>query len=215
MRSQFYEQLDLIVTELVGVTGDVRQAVAEATEALLSVDRNRAEGVISSEAGIEGRLVEIEERSLMLMATQQPVATDLRQLVASLRMIDDLQRMSHHAVHIAEAARRRMPAAAIPEAARATIMEMASLADVMIGATAQIVAERDLERARRFDGKDDDMDALHQGLFRLLLNGQTDFGVEEAVDLALLSGCFERIADHAVNMAHRVVYLVTGQRLET
>lgn len=215
MRSPFYEQLDLIVTELVGVTGDVRQAVAEATEALLSVDRHRAEGVISSQAAIDGRLVEIEERSLILMATQQPVATDLRQLVASLRMIDDLRRMSHHAVHIAEGARRRMPAAAVPEAARATIMEMASLADVMIGATARIVAERDLERARGFDGKDDDMDALHQGLFRLLLNGQMDFGVEEAVDLALLSGCFERIGDHAVNVAHRVVYLVTGQRLAT
>lgn len=211
VRSQFYEQLDLIVTELVDATDDIRSSVAEATEALLHIDRERAERVISAEATIDARLDEIEERSLILLATQQPVASDLRQLVASLRMVADLQRMGHHAVHIAKVARRRMPVSAVPESVQPTIRQMAEIADSMIGAAARVVAKRDVAAAAELEVRDDDMDALHKSLFRILFNPEANFEIEEAVDLALLGRYYERVADHAVNMARRVVYLVTGQ----
>src|SRR5690349_23993060 len=109
MRDQYYEQLDLIVDELVIITDRVRAAVAHATRALLDTDIATAETVIAGERGIDEAIDEVEERALVLLATQQPVATDLRQLVSTLRMVADLQRMSALAVHVSKIARRRAP----------------------------------------------------------------------------------------------------------
>src|SRR5690606_23034796 len=90
MRHQYYEQLDRIIDDLVRVTDRVRRSVGEATSALLDTDVPTAERVISAGGDIETAVDEIEERALVLLATQQPVATDLRQLVATLRMVADL-----------------------------------------------------------------------------------------------------------------------------
>src|SRR5690606_18194 len=108
----YYEQLDQIVDELVLITDRVRKAVADSTAALLDTDFVTAERVIASGGEIDASIDEVEERSLVLLATQQPVATDLRQLVATLRMLADLQRMGALAVHVSKIARRRMPESA-------------------------------------------------------------------------------------------------------
>jgi phosphate transport system protein len=109
MRDQYYEQLDAIVDDLVNLTGTVRRAVADATKALLEADGQIAEAVIAGDKIIDEETETIEERTLLLLATQQQVATDLRQLVATLRMLADLQRMGDLSVHVAKIARRRMP----------------------------------------------------------------------------------------------------------
>ncbi|HWV27648.1 MAG TPA: phosphate signaling complex protein PhoU [Aeromicrobium sp.] len=211
MRDQYYEQLDQIVDELVQLTDDVRQAVADATRALLEADGAVAEKVIDGDKLIDEATERIEERALLLLATQQPVATDLRQLVATLRMIADLQRMGALAVHVAKVARRRMPDSAVPELLRPTITSMAQVADQMIDAASRIVANRDVPAAFALEEDDDEMDRLRKGLLRTLLSGDWEHGVEPAVDLALLGRYYERIGDHAVSMARRVVFLVTGQ----
>ena len=211
MRDQYYEQLDQIVDELVQLTDDVRQAVADATRALLEADGTVAEKVIDGDKLIDEATERIEERALLLLATQQPVATDLRQLVATLRMIADLQRMGALAVHVAKVARRRMPDSAVPELLRPTITSMAQVADQMIDAASRIVANRDVPAAFALEEDDDEMDRLRKGLLRTLLSGDWEHGVEPAVDLALLGRYYERIGDHAVSMARRVVFLVTGQ----
>ncbi|MCD9155183.1 phosphate signaling complex protein PhoU [Aeromicrobium duanguangcaii] len=211
MRDQYYEQLDQIVDELVIITDRVRTAVADATTALLETDLATAERVIGGESDIEESIDEVEERALVLLATQQPVATDLRQLVSTLRMVADLQRMSALAVHISKIARRRMPAAAVPAPVRPLIRDMARVAHSMIGSAARIVSERDLDAAAALEFEDDDMDRLRQELFRVLLEGEWEHGVDTAIDLALLGRYYERMGDHAVNMARRVVYLVTGE----
>ncbi|MDF1704237.1 MAG: phosphate signaling complex protein PhoU [Aeromicrobium sp.] len=211
MRDLYYEQLDAIVDDMVTLTGSVRRAVAAATAALLNADAPLAEQVIDGDKVIDETIEGIEERALLLLATQQPVATDLRQLVATLRMLTDLERMGDLSVHVAKVARLRMPEVAVPTSLQPTIMAMASVADQMIHAASRIVANRDLVAAERLEDTDDEMDKLRKELFRVLLGDSWDHGVEPAIDLALLGRYYERIGDHAVSMARRVVYLVTGE----
>lgn len=211
MRDQYYEQLDAIVDDLVSLTGAVRRAVAESTKALLEADGNIAESVIAGDKDIDEATEMIEERATLLLATQQPVATDLRQLIATLRMLTDLQRMGDLSVHVAKVARRRMPESAVPEKLHPTIREMAAVADSMIDSASRIVANRDVAAAAKLEDEDDQMDQLRRGLLRAVLGDDWEHGVEPAIDLALLGRYYERIGDHAVSMARRVVYLVTGQ----
>lgn len=211
MRDQYYEQLDQIVDELVLITDRVRAAVADATTALLETDIATAERVIATDPLIDESIDEVEERALVLLATQQPVATDLRQLVSTLRMVADLQRMGALAVHVSKIARRRAPESAVPLPVQPLIRDMAKVADSMIGSAARIVSERDLGAAADLEVEDDEMDRLRQELFRVLLEGDWEHGVDTAIDLALLGRYYERVGDHAVNMARRVVYLVTGE----
>ncbi|MBC7631087.1 phosphate signaling complex protein PhoU [Aeromicrobium sp.] len=211
MRDQYYEQLDAIVDDLVTLTGTVRRAVADATKALLEADAHVAESVIAGDKDIDEATEMIEERTLLLLATQQPVATDLRQLVATLRMLTDLQRMGDLSVHVAKVARRRMPDSAVPINLHPTIISMAAVADSMIDSASRIVANRDVAAAAKLENEDDEMDRLRLDLFRTLLSDGWPHGVEPAIDLALLGRYYERIGDHAVSMARRVVYLVTGQ----
>lgn len=211
MRDAYYEQLDTIVDDLVQLTGTVRKAVAASTAALLNADGPLAEQVIAGDKQIDESTEEIEERALLLLATQQPVATDLRQLVATLRMLTDLQRMGDLSVHVAKVARMRMPDVAVPTTLQPTIMAMASVADQMIHAASRIVANRDVDAATKLEDTDDEMDRLRKDLFRVLLSGTWEHGIEPAIDLALLGRYYERIGDHAVSMARRVVYLVTGE----
>jgi phosphate transport system protein len=211
MRDQYYEQLDTIVDDLVTLTGTVRRAVAESTTALLDADARLAESVIAGDATIDDATEGIEERALLLLATQQPVATDLRQLVATLRMLTDLQRMGDLSVHVAKVARMRVPDSAVPPPLHPTIRSMAKVADSMIDAAARIVANRDVVAAARLEDEDDEMDRLRKDLFRAVLSDSWEHGVEPAIDLALLGRYYERIGDHAVSMARRVVYLVTGE----
>ncbi len=211
MRDQYYEQLDAIVDDLVNLTGTVRRAVADATKALLEADAQIAESVIAGDKDIDEATEIIEERALLLLATQQPVATDLRQLVATLRMLTDLQRMGDLSVHVAKVARRRMPDSAVPQHLHPKITAMAAVADSMIDSASRIVANRNVDAAGQLENEDDEMDRLRKDLLRSLLGDSWTYGVEPAVDLALLGRYYERIGDHAVSMARRVVYLVTGQ----
>jgi phosphate transport system protein len=211
MRNQYQQQLDSVLTELVEMTGGVRAALAQATDALLTADVAAAESVISGDLAIDEARERIENESFDILARQSPVAGDLRMLVASLRMVADLERMGDLSVHVAKVARLRFPVRAVPGVLVPTIQQMAQTADEMILAAAEIVASRDLDAARELEAADDTMDLLRRSMFRILLNENWDHGVEPAVDMALLGRYYERIGDHAVSMARRIVFLVTGQ----
>jgi phosphate transport system protein len=211
MRDLYFDQLDAIVDDMVAMTTSVRDAVDEATRALLEADQTAAEAVISGDREIDASREGIEEHALQLLATQQPVASDLRMLVAALRMVADLERMGDLAVHIAKVARMRLPDGAVPESLRPTMAQMAAVAERMVDATARIVADRDVDAARGLADEDDEMDQLRRSLFRILLSEDWAYGVEPAIDIALLGRYSERIGDHAVSMGKRVVYFVTGE----
>ena len=211
MRDTYYDELDAVVDELVAMTAAVREALRTATEALVNADGDKAESVIAADKEIDEARQIIEERALLLLATQQPVATDLRQLVATLRMVADLERMGDLSVHIAKVARMRLPGVAVPASVRPIVDTMAEVADRMIESASRIVADRDVDAAAELEIEDDLMDGAHRALFRELLGDEWNHGVEPAIDMALIGRYYERIGDHAVSVARRVVFLVTGE----
>ncbi|MBA2558440.1 MAG: phosphate signaling complex protein PhoU [Propionibacteriales bacterium] len=215
MRDQYQQQLSQVLSELVDMTGDVRTALSQATRALLDADASAAETVISGDLEIDAARERIEEESFEILARQQPVAGDLRMLVASLRMVTDLERMGDLAVHVAKVARLRYPTRAVPLVLVPTVQSMARTADEMIASAAEIVATHDVRAAAELEAADDEMDNLRRSMFRILLSDDWSAGVEPAVDLALLGRYYERIGDHAVSMARRIVFLVTGQHPAT
>ena len=211
MRHAFHEQLDSIFDDLAEIARDVREAVTAATEALMTGNAGIAEQVISGDARIDEARERLEEKSFTLLSLQQPVAGDLRTVVAALRMVAELERMGDLSVHVAKVARLRVPSVAVPKEAEPIVQRMAMVAEVMVGKTADIIAERDVESARSLARMDEEMDQLRRASFREVLGPDWAHGVEAAVDLALLGRYYERIADHAVSVANRVVYVVTGE----
>lgn len=211
MREAYFDQLDAIVDELVSMAQIVQTSVSRATHALLTADAEVAEAVIADDDRIDSLREEVEDRAFQLMALQQPVAGDLRMLVAALRMVTDLERMGDLSVHVAKVAQLRMPATAIPDEMLPTIRRMAEVAIHMVGQAAEIIAERDVDAARRLERDDEEMDELRRRSFRMMLGENWQHGVEPAIDIALLGRYYERIADHAVSLGRRVIYLVTGQ----
>ncbi|MBA2716982.1 MAG: phosphate signaling complex protein PhoU [Propionibacteriales bacterium] len=211
MRVQYQQQLQQVLTQLVDMTGCVREALNQATRALLDADASAAETVISGDLSIDEARIRIEEDSYEILARQAPVAGDLRMLLASLRMVADLERMGDLSVHIAKVARLRYPTRAVPEVMVPTIKSMAATADEMIASAAEIVATQDVGAAAQLEEADDTMDDLRRSMFRILLSDEWGWGVEPAVDVALLGRYYERISDHAVSMARRIIFLVTGR----
>jgi phosphate transport system protein len=211
MRDAYYEQLDAVIDELVTMTHEVGDAVAYATRSLLEADAEIAERVISHDEYIDSERDRIEELSFELLALQQPVAGDLRMLVAALRMVSDLERMGDLSVHVAKIARLRVPDVAIPTEMLPTIKRMAEVAEEMVRQVENVIADRDIEAAVELERCDEEMDQLRSSSFRQMLSDDWAHGVEPAVDIALLGRYYERIADHAVSLARRVVFLVTGQ----
>lgn len=210
MRQSYHEELDGIVSTLVGMTDDVRVAVEDATRALLGADATLAGRVIDADPTLDARHDSLEERCFNLLARQAPVAGELRTVVAALRMANELARMGDLAVHVAKIAAMRAPATAVPERLRDNFSRMAVVAGEMVRVAGATLAERDVATATQLADSDDEMDALRRQQFQVLLGDDWPYGVEAAVDVALLGRYYERIADHAVSMAGRIVYLVTG-----
>ena len=212
MREQFHEELAGLSERMVEMTRLVGSAIGRATTALLDADLALAETVIGADEAVDALQVELEERSLALLARQAPVATDLRVVVTGLRMSADLERMGDLARHVAKLARMRYPESAIPAELRATILQMGQVAERIVAKTGSVIASRDLTVAGELETDDDVMDALHRDLFSVLLDDEWEHGIETAVDVTLCGRYYERFADHAVSVARRVVYLVTGER---
>jgi phosphate transport system protein len=212
MRDAYADQLDSIRDDLLTMTRLVGTAVSHATTALLDGDAAIAEKVISDDAEIDRLRVTIENHSFELLSLQNPVAGDLRMLVASLRMVSEFERMGDLAVHVAKIARLRVPEVAVPDEVVPMIARMAAVAEVMIAKVGHVIADSDIAAAEELEEVDEEMDKLRRASFRELLGSDWKHGVEPAVDIALLGRYYERIADHTVSIARRVVFLVTGEQ---
>lgn len=211
MREAFHEQLDTMFRDLAGICEDVEIAVRLATEALLNGDPSIAERVISGDVEIDRARERVEDSAFLLLSLQQPVASDLRTVVAALRMVSELERMGDLSVHIAKIARLRVPNLAVPAEVVPTVERMAEVAEAMVRRVSTVIADRDLDEARALAHQDEEMDGLRRATFTDLLSAEWSHGVEAAVDIALLGRYYERIADHAVSVANRVVFVVTGE----
>lgn len=213
MRYEFRAELGVVSNLLVEMAGSVRQAMQQASSALLTADRAGAEGVIVGDAEIDRCYRRIEERVCDLLARQAPVASDLRTVVSALHVAADLERMGDLADHVAKTALRRHPSPAVPAELRPAFVAMAGVADRMAEKIHDILAAPDAKIAAELDRDDDAMDQLHRDLFTVLLGDDWPYGVETAIDGALLGRFYERYADHAVNTARQIVYLVTGRAI--
>ncbi|MFD7875162.1 phosphate signaling complex protein PhoU [Streptomyces sp. NPDC059766] len=211
MRKAYQQELDSIGEALKAMADLVGSAMGRATNALLDSDLQTAEGVISAEAQVKDMHRDLEERAIAVLACQQPVATDLRMVVISLRMSADLERCGVLAKDVATVARRRYPEHAVPQDLRQTVLEMGRLAQRLVSQAIEALVTHDAEAALRLERDDDRMDELHRLLFQHLLDEQWQHGVETAVHVALVGRYYERFAGHAVSIARHVVYLVTGE----
>ena len=211
MRNAFHDELDGIGTTLLQMTGLVKIAMNDATSALLTVDLTTAEKVIAADNVIDDIQHELDARTINLMARQQPVASDLRTLVTSLRMSADLERMGDLAHHVAKQARMRYPNSAVPAELVPTITAMGLVADKLIDKLSSVMEHRDTVRALEIETDDDEMDRLHREVIGVLLSKDWSHGVETAIDMTLLGRYYERFADHAVSIARRVYFSVTGE----
>ena len=210
MRDAYTDQLDAIFDDLAAIGRQVRTAVEKATASLFEGDSTIAEEVISADAAIDAARERVEDNAFALLSLQQPVAGDLRTIVAALRMVAELERMGDLSVHVAKVARLRVPDTAVPEQIRPTMVRMAAVAQDMVARVCEVISGRDVEAAIALGRDDEEMDQLRRASFTELLSDDWTDGVEAAVDIALLGRYYERIADHAVSVANRVVFVVTG-----
>jgi phosphate transport system protein len=210
MREQFQEELDSVGATLVDMAGLVKVAMVNATTALLTADLSLAEKVIADDSIIDDMQHELDARTINLIARQGPVASDLRVLVTSLRMSADLERMGDLAHHISKSARMRYPATAVPPELALTIEDMGRVCVKIIEKVALVLANRDAEKALEVEKDDDEIDSLHRKIIQTLLDPNWQHGIETAIDMTLLGRYYERCADHAVSIARRVYFLVTG-----
>lgn len=212
MRHRFSEELDLVLDSTADLAARVEVAVRHATEALLTGDGARAESVISGDAEIDALRDDIEAKCFAILSLQQPVAGDLRTIVAALRMVSEVERSGDLAVHVAKVARLRLPRLAVPAEVVPVVERMSELAVDMLGRTVTIIAERDIAGLVRLRQLEAELDELRAGLLRELVGPGWSHSVEAAVDLALLGRYYERIGDHTVSVAKRIDYVITGER---
>jgi phosphate transport system protein len=211
VREHYREELEDINSCLVEMANSVGSAMSTATTALLDADVALADRVIAGDEHIDSVRESIEQRCFALLARQQPVATDLRTVTAAMRIVSDLERMGDLAVHVAKVARMRFPDPAVPQEVRPLFLDAGHIAESLVSKTATVIAKLDVEAAAQLEAEDDLMDQVHRQLFRELLSDTWPHGMEQAIDVTLLGRYYERFADHAVSVARRVVYLVTGE----
>jgi phosphate transport system protein len=211
MREAYHVELGQLAEELAVMCSMAADAMELATRALLETDLGLAEQVIGDDAKIDDARSACEEHAYALLALQAPVATDLRSVLATIHAAESLERMGDLALHVAKAARRRHPNPVLPEQVRPDFARMGRVAVELARDAEQVILSKDIKRARSLEEADDEMDDLHRHLFSVIMDKDWPHGVAAAVDVTLLGRFYERFADHAVSVAKRVVFVVTGR----
>lgn len=209
MRDVLHDDLDSLNEQLVSMSALVTEAMQSASAALLSRDADMARTVITEDLEVNRLQYTVDDQVIDVMTRYQPIAGDLRFILGAVRIATDLERMGDMAVHVAKIAKRNAPGLAAPST-RPVFTTMSDIAVRMAEKTTSILIGRNVLDAAQFDLDDDEMDAQFDRLMRVLGEGWVH-GAEAAVDVAMLGRSFERYADHAVRIAHQIVYLVTGE----
>jgi len=210
----FHDDLSSLKVKLLTMSGEAEEAVAASVEALLARDTEKAARVIAGDGRIDALELEVDELCITLLATQQPMARDLRLLTAAMQIANDLERVGDHAVNIAQSAERlstTRPIAPEPE-----LIEMARQARTMLGDALDAFVRGDANAARAICRRDDGVDALRNSVFRILLTHMMEDPhiIGAGMDLFLVSRNLERVADLATNIAEDVVFLVEGKMIK-
>jgi phosphate transport system protein len=210
----FHDELSELKSTLLAMSAEAQTALATAVDALLHRDSARAAQVIAGDHRIDTIELEIEDLVVRLLATQQPMARDLRLLMSALKIANDLERVGDHAVNIAQSAERLL--ASPPIVPEPEIVEMARLARRMLADALDAFVRADAQAGRAVCQRDDQVDSLHDSVFRILLTHmmETPHIISAAIELFLVSRNLERVADLATNIAEDVVFLVEGKTIK-
>ena len=211
LRKTFHSDLDEAKAELVRLAALVTEAIPRATAVLLDGDLEGADYIIRGDDLIDSLSLEIEEHCYQILALQAPVASDLRQVVALLRMVAEVERSADLLCNICKAARRIYGHELDPKL-RGIISRMGEQAQQLYDAAIESFVENDAAKAAAIDDMDSYLDGLQkqfvQAIFESHAGGRIDLQV--AVQLAVVARFYERIGDHAVNIGERVRFVVTG-----
>jgi len=210
-RKSFHEALSEIHGELVRIGASVVENIPRATRVLLEMDLEGADLMILGDDEIDSRCLDVEERAFDLIALQAPVATDLRELVAALKITGDVERSADGTVNICKAARRIYGHELNPKL-RGIVAKMSEQAQHLFAFAMEAYDQRDASKAAALEDMDNYLDALHrqliQAIFESHASGTIDLQV--AVQMAVVARFYERLGDHAVNIGEKVRYIVTG-----
>lgn len=210
MRDSLRLQLAGMTDELGSMALAATTAMRDATTALLDLRVRLAEQVITADAHLDARRDEIEERAVEMLALQQPVATDLRRIVAVIHVADDIERMGDLAAHVARTARRRSPGAVVPADVGPLFRRIGDTAMTLALKATEVVRTGNVLLAAELETDDDVMDTLHRDVFEALMAPDWPHDVTTAVDMTLLARFYERYADNAVGVAQRMIHAVVG-----
>jgi phosphate transport system protein len=207
----FQEDLDALKERLLAMGGLAEERVREAVHGVKDRDNAALDAVLSGDEPINDLHMEVDDRCFKLLALHQPMAADLRVIVAAVKINTDLERVGDLAVNIAEAGKRYLQHA--PVKPLIDIPRMGDLAQKMLRDSLDAFVRRDMPLAEKVLAEDDTLDALKTQIFRELLTYmlQSPETIEPALDLILISRHLERIGDHATNVAEDVIFILSAK----
>jgi phosphate transport system protein len=212
LRPEFHQELDSLRNDIARLAASVIELIPRVTDILLDQDLEGAEYVLRGDEEIDRRATDVEERALTLLALQAPVAGDLREIAATLKLAPELERSADLCCNICKAARRIYGHELDPKL-RGIIQRMSDQAQKEYRETLESYRQLDQSRAAAIANMDEYLDDLHrqfiQQIFESHAAGTVDLQI--AVQLAMVARFYERLGDHAVNFSFRVLYIATGQ----
>jgi phosphate transport system protein len=211
----FHDQLEELKQRLLSMSERAESLVDLAVESLLTRDADKAQAVLTGDMEIDDLEIQIESMAVELLALQQPMARDLRFIIASIKASSDLERVGDHAVNIAQAAQRIIATkgSITPESA---IEEMARRARGMLGQAIDAFVRADGGLGRAVCLMDDEVDKLNQDLFRIVVTHilEDPKNISTAIELLLVGRNLERVADLSTNIGEDAVYLAEGKQIK-
>ena len=210
----FHDDLSDLKAQLLQMSAEAQAALSAALDALLQRDPARAAAVIGDDEHIDAAELAIEETIIALLATQQPMARDLRFLTAAMKIANDLERVGDHAVNIAQSAQQLHRHLSFPPPPE--LVEISRQARKMLADALEAFIRGDTEAARAVCRRDDEVDALHRSVFRLMLTHMMEDprSISAGIEIVLVSRNLERVADLATNIAEDVVFMVEGRSIK-
>jgi phosphate transport system protein len=211
----FHDQLASLNRRLLAMSERAEALIELSVDALLTKDQAKAEAVIAGDREVDAMEVEIESAALELLALQQPMARDLRFIIGAIKVTSDLERIGDHAVNIAQTAQRlvalRTTITPDPE-----IEDMARRARAMLGDSIDAFLRADGALGRDVCARDDQVDALHESVFRILLTHMMadPRTINPSLEYLLVSRNLERVADLATNIGEDAVFLAEGKNIK-
>jgi phosphate transport system protein len=214
LREAFEHELESLQEDVLRMGSVASDLIHRAVEALRKQDVRDADAVIAEDDRVDAMHVDIERRVIELLATQQPMARDLRILAAILAISIDLERVADHAEAIAKAAKRLSHEPLLKPLVDIPYMEQ--ILQEMLQDAQRAFVQRDVKLAEALAAEDDKVDALRSQVFRELLTymAEDPRTISRGLDLILVTQNLERAADHVTNIAERVIYMVTGEMKE-